>query len=97
VDKVFQEQASLEEGQWGSLALVAGISDTAMIASCARADSIPHEVDAGLRYGDEFELKGTPTVLINGWEFPDTPSLREMELALESLSEGKRPRALARN
>jgi len=96
VDRVFQEQNSLDEARWGALAAEAGISDTARISECARSDSIPREIEAGLRFGEAFELEGTPTVLLDGWEFPNPPSLREMELALEALSQGRRPHALAR-
>jgi protein-disulfide isomerase len=96
VDEVFQEQASLDERKWGQLALAAGIADTVRISTCARADSIPQGIRDGLSYGQQFELEGTPTVLIDGWEYPNPPSPREMELALESLSKGKRPHALPR-
>lgn len=96
VDEVFQEQQALENARWANLALAAGIADTARIVDCAEADSVPLKIREGLRVGAEIALRGTPTVLVNGWQFHDTPSLRELELALEALTAGKRPRALSR-
>jgi hypothetical protein len=49
-------------------------------------------IDAGRAFGDRISIAGTPTVLVNGWRYPYTPSMDDLERALEAVLGGREPR-----
>lgn len=81
---VFAKQDSLGLKSWGSYALEAGIPDTALIAECARNSEPAPAIEAGLRWGRQLGLDRVPMVLVNGWRYSHTPTVEELEGALEA-------------
>lgn len=96
VSTMYSGQDSLGVKSWGTYAAEAGIPDTTRIADCAESSAYPQRVQAGLDFGEEVDLFGTPTVLINGWRFGTVPSRAELEAAMTAILAGERPEA-ARN
>lgn len=96
VDLMYEVQDSLGIKSWAEYAARAGVADTARIASCAESSETPSRVEAGLDFGDEIDLQGTPTVMINGWRFGGVPSRAELEAAMEAVLDGRRPPGAAR-
>ncbi len=68
-DVVFAQQDSLGKKSWSQFALEAGATDTTGIDSCASSTNPVAAIEAGLRVGEQEKLTGTPTVLVNGWNF----------------------------
>jgi len=91
VSVVYAGQDSLGLKSWGGFAADAGIADTASFASCAGSAEAPARIDEGIIYGDLVDLKGTPTVVINGWVFGNTPSAEELTEILAAIAAGEPP------
>lgn len=90
-DEVFKEQDSLGLKSWGEMAAAAGIADTGMIGRCARDPAPVAAIMAGLKFGDEIGLVGTPTVILNGWRFSSAPTAGELKAAIDEELHGQRP------
>lgn len=88
---VFDKQDSLGLKSWGAYALEAGISDTAQILRCATSPAPVSRIQASRAFGDKIQLRGTPTVIVNGWRFPNTPDEDELRAAIKAVSEGRPP------
>lgn len=91
VRAIYDKQDSLGIKSWGSFAADAGISDTAGIANCALKPSQYPRIDQGMAFGRKIGITGTPTVLVNGWRFPGTPSKEELEDFIDLISRGETP------
>lgn len=89
VDLVYSKQDSLGLKSWGAFALEAGISDTATISRCATDPAPVTRIEAGRAFGDRLHVRGTPTVIVNGWLLPYTPSEEELEKMIEEFAKGK--------
>lgn len=90
---LFAQQDSLGRRPWSRYGDDAGIRDTAEFARCA-ADSTPiPAVDAGLAVGQKFNVTGTPTIIVNGWQFIGLPPDSVLESTIRDLLNGKRPRS----
>jgi protein-disulfide isomerase len=87
---IYGKQDSIGLKSWGSFALEAGISDSASISTCAWDTSSVHRIEAGKALAEKLGVRGTPTVLVNGWLFLG-PSKDELERAIEAVLSGKTP------
>ena len=87
---VFEKQDSLGLKTWGSYAIAAGILDTSAFVRCAAGTELLPRVEDGLAMGNKLGVKGTPTVLVNGWRFTALPtdSLAHM---VDRIISGKSP------
>ena len=69
----FAKQDSLGLKPWQSYATEAGIADTARFARCVLSTSPVPRIDDGLALGRRIGVRGTPTVVINGWRLARPP------------------------
>jgi protein-disulfide isomerase len=91
IDVIYSQQDSLPSETWGRLARRAGIEDSAQIARCAR-DTLPEARIAEQRdFGDRIGVAGTPTILINGWKLPTTPTAAQLKAEVRSFLRGEQP------
>lgn len=88
ISAVYQGQDSLGLRSWGAFAAAAGIEDTIAIAKCATSDQVPRNVERGVEFGADVGLQGTPTILVNGWLFRQTPTLERLDGVVASLLAG---------
>jgi protein-disulfide isomerase len=88
-DVLFAHQDSLGLKSWGSLAHDAGIADTAEIAACAANPAPRKAVTAGETLARRVGLGGTPTIVVNGWQLPRTPTTSELEEMVTAILAGK--------
>jgi protein-disulfide isomerase len=91
LDAVYAGQDSLGSRAWQSFASEAQISDTAAFNKCASATASVAQVDAGLRLAKNIGAVGTPTVIVNGWQFYSPPDEDELDRVVASLIAGKQP------
>lgn len=84
------KQDSIGLKSWGSFALEAGISDSASISRCAWDPTAVDRIEAGKALAEKLGVRGTPTVLVNGWLFLG-PSQSQLERAIEAVLSGKSP------
>ena len=90
-DVVFDKQDSLGLKTWESYAREAGLDDVAEFQRCVRDTIGIPRIDAGLVVGQKIGVRGTPTVLINGWRLPGTPPDTEVTRVIASFLAGTRP------
>lgn len=93
LDAMFDDQAAFGTKPWGSYALTAGIADTARFARCIADTTELPIVKAGLEAAQRFEIRATPTVILNGWRYGSAPSDTELSRAINDLLAGRRPYA----
>ena len=73
VDRLYEAQDSLGLASWASLASTGGVEDTSEFGRCMAAEARPPRIDAGRTLGSRIGIRGTPTVIINGWMFSNPP------------------------
>lgn len=72
-DALFAKQDSFGLKTWTSYAVDARIADTVAFSRCVSSHRTSARIDSGLAAGERFKVRGTPTVLINGWRYSPTP------------------------
>jgi protein-disulfide isomerase len=85
IHAIYQKQDSLGLKTWANYASDAGIADTANIAQCAKVSEPSARVQSGLALGARIGATGTPTVILNGLHYRDTPTREQLEHAIDSV------------
>ncbi len=85
-DEVFRQQRRLGLVSWGSMAGRAGIKDTARISACVIADDLMPRVSEGIDLGRKLKVDFTPTVIVQGWRWPVSPSLGQLIASVDSIT-----------
>lgn len=91
VDVLFQKRDSLGLKSWGSYALEAGLPEQDRYQACVDDQKTLQRVRTGRSLADEIGLTGTPTVFVNGWRFPRTPTEDELSRVIQDILAGKEP------
>lgn len=91
IDAAFAKQDSLGIKPWLEYASLAGIADTANFGTCFADTSRVERVERGRALGALLKVKGTPTVIVNGWRFPTTPSDSTFRRVVRDIIDGKTP------
>lgn len=86
IDAFYQGQDSIGIKSWSKFAVDAGISDTARVTQCAVTKVPVPRVDSSFALARRLKLPGTPTVLINGWQMPGTPTRSQLDSALSKFA-----------
>jgi len=88
-DLVYSKQDSLGLKSWISYAEEARVPELRRFERCV-ADTAPvARIEAGILLGKQLALRGTPTVILNGWRFWNPPSQTELVQAIAVLKDGK--------
>lgn len=89
VDVVFAKQDSLGLKSWAELAAEAQITDTIRFTKCVKSAATIARIENGVALGKQLGVRGTPTVLVNGWRFAKPPSDAELLSTVRSLISGR--------
>lgn len=89
IDLLYAKQDSLGLKSWGAFAAEAGLQDTSTIVGCANSRSASPEIDAVLKLGRDV-VRGTPTVVVNGWVYPHPPSLDQIDSSRRAVKSSSR-------
>lgn len=73
VDLLYLQQDSLGSKPWIRFAGEAGVPDTLEFQQCVAARGGVGKIYRGREHGSELGLRGTPSVLVNGWLFGEVP------------------------
>jgi protein-disulfide isomerase len=92
-DLLFAKQDSLGLKSWSSYAHEAGISNTAAFERCIGRTTPFARIEAGTALAEAYQVKGTPTVIINGWRFSRPPNDSVLLLSIREFAAGKGPTA----
>lgn len=85
VDGVYARQDSIGLRPWTAFAREAGVRDTASFMRCLTGSEAPARIDFGLAAGERISVRGTPTLLANGWRFGAVPSESTLVAVLDSM------------
>jgi len=90
-DQLFEGQDQFGLKPWDDYATAAGVPDTAAFDACIKkTDPIPR-VEEGKALGAKLDVRGTPTVIINGWRLGHPPSEAELDQMVQRVLAGKSP------
>lgn len=90
-DQLFEQQSQIGLKSWHDFAAEAGTPDLSVFESCMREKVPLSRVMEGRQLGDEVDITGTPTVVVNGWLFFRPPSGKELQKMIESILGKKSP------
>jgi protein-disulfide isomerase len=90
-DVAYQQQDSLGKKSWFSIAAKAGVRDSSRFMACMSSSDVPERVRIGMKEGRALELRGTPTLFVNGWRFDGTLRSAALDTIIRQLLAGKRP------
>ncbi len=90
-DLLYEKQDSLGLKSWASFAAAAGVKDTVQFARCAADTAAVPRIAAGLALGKKVGVRGTPTIVLNGWRYWSIPDSTELEHVITEFLEGKAP------
>lgn len=86
---LFNQQQAFGLVPWTEFARQANISDVEQFDLCV-ADSRPvARIELGKRLAEKMDVRGTPTVLVNGWKWPRVPTFEDFEQTLRNIADGK--------
>lgn len=93
VHGVYTHQDSLGFKSWGSYAADACVLDTTAFLACTRTATFAR-IDSGLTFGRRIDLLGTPTIIVNGWQFPSPPQPELLSRVIDEVMAGRDPRSV---
>ncbi len=90
-DLLFDQQDRFGLKPWSEFATEAGVPDSAAFEACIkRTDPIPR-VTEGKALGNQLDVQGTPTIVVNGWKLGRPPTLDELDHMVNAILAGKSP------
>jgi protein-disulfide isomerase len=90
-DQLFDGQDEFGLKPWSDFARAAGLSDLAAFESCIKRTTPVPRVEQGKQLGATIDVKGTPTLIINGWMLAAPPSFEELDAMVKAALAGKSP------
>ena len=90
-DLLYANQDSFGSTRWETLAAKAGIGDLAKFESCMQSGIVASRIDSGIALARRLGMRGTPTVLVNGWRFELPPSEQQLREVIDDLLAGRKP------
>lgn len=88
-DLLFAKQDSLGLKAWDTFGRDVGVRDTARFRICAAQRDTVAKITAGQHLGGLLNIHGTPTVIINGWQFAGAPRDSILSLLISAARVGK--------
>ncbi len=82
---LFLKQDSLGKKDWTAYARDSGVRDLREFERCLDSPGPRPRIDAGKALGIRMGVKGTPTVLVEGWIQPRPPTLQELLTQVEEV------------
>jgi protein-disulfide isomerase len=90
-DQLFEGQDEFGLKPWDGYATAAGVPNLAVFDVCIKkTDPIPR-VDEGKALGAKLDVRGTPTIIINGWKLGRPPTEEELDGMVKRILAGKSP------
>lgn len=88
MEALYAGQDSLGLRSWAAYGREAQIPSIADFVTCVSNQRPFPRIAEGHKWGTRIELRGTPTILVNGWR---VPSARDVRPAIDSLLVGRKP------
>jgi protein-disulfide isomerase len=91
LDVLYEQQHEFGLKPWSEMAKEAGVVDLGTFETCVLRKDVVPRVAAGKELGKVLDLKGTPTLLVNGWKLGRTPSLDGLDAMVKAILAGNSP------
>lgn len=91
-DLLYEKQDSIGQKSWVAYARDAAVSDTEGFTRCMQDSTLAAKVDAHQAFGRGIPIRGTPTILVNGWVVPPPFTPDRLIDAIERAGAGEAPR-----
>lgn len=85
-DLLFAWQDSIGQRPWAALAASVGVPDVARFRECMEQEEYRSEIERDVNLGRRIGVRGTPTLVINGWMLGGVPSEAELERWLRTFA-----------
>jgi protein-disulfide isomerase len=83
-DLLFASQDSIGAISWLRFAREARVPDEPHFESCIKSRQYNSRVETDARAAQDLKIEGTPTLVINGWLFPQMPTPAELDSIVRS-------------
>ena len=90
-EKLFEGQESFGLTPWSEYAAAAGLPDPAAFDGCMKRTNPVPRVEQDKELGTNLDVKGTPTLIVNGWMLARPPSSDELVAMITAILAGKSP------
>jgi protein-disulfide isomerase len=90
-DVLFEHQKEFGLRPWAEFAVQAGVPDGAMFDTCIKRTEPLTRVVEGQALGEQLNIAGTPTIIVNGWKLARPPSLDELDAMVKAILAGVSP------
>lgn len=90
VEAAYAKQDSFGLKAWVSVAREAGVPDTAGFLRCLEGAPATR-IDSARAAGEGIPVRGTPTLVVNGWTFRSPPPESELVRVITELLAGREP------
>jgi protein-disulfide isomerase len=90
-ERLFEQQNAFGLKPWHEFAAEAGVPELATFEACIKSTEPVPRVVEGKALGSAFDIKGTPTIVINGWKLARPPNIEELDAMVKAILAGKSP------
>jgi len=90
-EQLFEGQDQFGLKPWDDYATAAGVPDLATFDVCIKRTDPISRVEEGKALGAKWDVKGTPTIIINGWKLARPPTEGELDQMVQRILAGKPP------
>jgi protein-disulfide isomerase len=91
MDQLFRQQKAMGLKSWTEFASEAGVPQVAAFDVCMQSDEPEPRIVEGRTLGEKLMVRGTPTLIVNGWKLGRPPKLGELEQMVKAILAGKSP------
>lgn len=88
---LFSKQQAFGSVAWTDLAMQVGIEDVSRFDACVGATEPLERIEQSRLIADNLGVRGTPTIIVNGWKLPVTPSSEHFDKMVRNVVEGRSP------
>ena len=88
---LFKKQELIGSVPWAEFGKEAGIADMPLFEACASDTRPLEQVEKGKKLGERMNVRGTPTILVNGWKLPFTPAPEDFDNLVKAVARGQSP------
>jgi protein-disulfide isomerase len=90
-DQLYDGQAEFGLKAWDDFATEAGVPDIVAFDKCVKNRDPIARIEQGMELGKKFDIRATPTVIVNGWKLGHPPTLDELNAMVQAVLAGKSP------
>jgi protein-disulfide isomerase len=90
-DQLFANQNAFGLKPWSEFARAAGVPDLNAFETCVNQETEIQRVAAGKKAGEDLDVRGTPTIIINGWKLAQPPGPTQLKRMVQAILQGKNP------